>query len=321
MMRGFSITPFRFSSQASGIPFRYGVFERELPVNLALSRLSPMPPAPLIHAETLIERYDALFFDAYGVLLHRDGPLPGACQLLERLHQLGKPYFVVTNSAARLPEHAAIRYQQFGFPLEAHQIITAGSLIAPHFKAQGLEGQRCAVLGPEDSHRFVEQAQGIAVPATEPFDVLVIGDQVGFPFVEHMDATLTHLIQRFDADRPVALVLPNPDLIYPKPDGFGLTCGAMATLIEAVLQQRYPERKDIRFTILGKPMPALFEEAVRRAGTRNAVMIGDQIETDIRGAHAIGIDSALVSGGVAELSFFADDLAYPPTYQLPNLLL
>ncbi len=280
-----------------------------------------MPPASLINAETLIERYDAFFFDAYGVLLHRDGPLPGACQLLERLHQLGKPYFVVTNSAARLPEHAAVRYQAFGFPLEADQIITAGSLIGPYFRTQGLEGKRCAVLGPEDSHTFVAQAQGVLVPATEAFDVLVIGDQVGFPFLDHMDAVLTHLIQRFDQDLPVTLILPNPDLIYPKPDGFGLTCGAMATLIEAVLKQRYPEREDILFTVLGKPMPALFEEACRRAGTRNAVMIGDQIETDIRGAHAFGIDSALVTGGVAELAFFSEDLAYPPTYQLPNLLL
>ena len=280
-----------------------------------------MPSVPLINAESLIERYDALFFDAYGVLLHRDGPLPGACQLLERLHQLGKPYYVVTNSAARLPEHAAVRYQAFGFPLKAEQIITAGSLIAPYFRAHGLEGRRCAVLGPEDSHTFVEQAKGLLVSVTEAFDVLVIGDQVGFPFLEHMDAALTHLIHRFDQDLPVALVLPNPDLIYPKPLGFGLTCGAMATLIEAVLKQRYPQREDISFTVLGKPMPALFEEAARRAGTRNAVMIGDQMGTDIRGAHAFGIDSALVTGGVAELAFFEEDLPHPPTYQLSNLLL
>ncbi len=280
-----------------------------------------MTTIPLINAESLIERYDALLFDAYGVLLHRDGPLPGACHLLERLHQLGKPYFVVTNSAARLPEHAAARYQQFGFPLEAHQIITAGSLIAPHFIAAGLVEKRCAVLGPEDSVRFVEQAGGVPVPATESFDVLVIGDQVGFPFLDHMDAALTHLIQRFDANQPIAMVLPNPDLIFPKPGGFGLTCGSMAKVIETVLQQRYPGRDDIRFTVLGKPMPALFEEAARRAGTLNLVMIGDQIETDIRGAHAFGIDSALVTGGVAELAFFPEDLPHPPTYQLPNLLL
>lgn len=281
----------------------------------------PMHAVRRIHPEFLIETYDALLFDAYGVLLHRDGPLPGACQLLERLHQLGKPYFVVTNSAARLPDRAAARYQAFGFPLHPDQIITAGSLIAPHFRTAGLIGKTCAVLGPEDSFRYVELAGGKPVAPTQPFDVLVIGDQVGFPFLEHMDAALSHLIHRFDANDPVALVLPNPDLIFPKPEGFGITCGAMATVIESTLKQRYPNRLDIHFTVLGKPMPAIFEEASKRAGTRHLVMIGDQIETDIRGAHAFGIDSALVTGGVAELSFYSESHPHRPTYHLDGLVL
>ena len=147
-----------------------------------------MANVPSTHPEELIERYEALLFDAYGVLLHRDGPLPGACQLLKRLEKLGKPYFVVTNSAARLPEHAAARYQSFGLPLAPDQIVTAGSLIKGHFETHRLVGRRCAVLGPEDSFHFVEQAGGIATTPKEAFDVLVIGDQVGFPFLEHMDA-------------------------------------------------------------------------------------------------------------------------------------
>jgi HAD superfamily hydrolase (TIGR01450 family) len=280
-----------------------------------------MPVIPCIRPEYLIERYDALLFDAYGVLLHRDGPLPGACQLLERLHQLGKPYFVVTNSAARLPENAATRYRAFGFPLDPHQIVTAGSLIEPHFRSQGLMGKHCAVLGPEDSLRYVENAGGMVVPPTSAFDVLVIGDQVGFPFLDHIDAAISHLIERFDADNPVHLILPNPDLIFPKPEGFGITCGSMATVIESVLKQRYPDRSDTQFVVLGKPKPAIFEEAARRAGTRNLVMIGDQIETDIRGARAFGIDSALVTGGVAELAFFSDTSNDLPSYQLQSLAL
>lgn len=278
-----------------------------------------MITVPLIHARDLVRQYDAFFFDAYGVLLHRDGPLPGACHLLETLKALEKPYYVVTNSAARLPEHAAERYQAFGLPLEAEQIVTAGSLIKGHFDRHDLAGKACAVLGPEDSYRYVEQAGGVTVKPTEPFDVLVIGDQVGFPFLDHMDAAISYLIRRFDADQPVTLILPNPDLIFPKPDGFGITCGAMATIIESVLKQRYPNRRDTEFKVLGKPMAAIFEEAIRRAGTQNAVMIGDQIETDIRGAHTLGIDSALVTGGVAELTFASDTLPHPPTYLLESL--
>ena len=52
-----------------------------------------------------------------------------------------------------------------------------------------------------------------------------------------------------------------------------------------------------RFEALGKPAPALFELArARLAGAARVVMIGDQLETDIAGARATGLDAALVAG-------------------------
>jgi HAD superfamily hydrolase (TIGR01450 family) len=280
---------------------------------------NPMHTIPSTTIDELIERYDALLFDAYGVLVHRDGPLPGACELLARLRSLGKPFYLVTNSAARLPEHAAQRYRCFGLAIEPEQIISSGGLLKPYFAGNGLQGSRCAILGPEDTFHFVSQAGGLAVPPSEDFDVLVIGDQVGFPFLESMDAVLSRLISKFDRGESPLLILPNPDLIYPKARGFGITCGAMALVIETVLKQRYPGRTDIRFVHLGKPETALFEEAARRACTRNLVMIGDQMDTDILGACRFGIDSALVSGGVAELAFHSRQQDRWPTYQLTGL--
>ena len=274
---------------------------------------------PAITPDELIARYDALLFDAYGVLVHRDGPLPGAGALLERLRRLNKPFFLVTNTAARLPERAALRYQGFGLPVEAGQIITSGSLLKPYFAATGLEGNRCAILGPEDTFRYVELAGARPVPPTADFDALVIGDQVGFPFLESVDAVLSRLIGKFDRNEPAPLILPNPDLIYPKASGFGMTSGAVAMIIEAVLKQRYPGRTDTGFVPLGKPETAIFAEAARRAGTRNLVMIGDQLDTDIRGAWRFGIDSALIAGGVAELEFIGQPPAWLPTYRLAGL--
>ena len=37
--------------------------------------------------------------------------------------------------------------------------------------------------------------------------------------------------------------------------------------------------------------------------------------------NTVEVLAPLVTGGVAELAFFTKDLAYLPTYQLPNLLL
>ena len=73
-----------------------------------------------------------------------------------------------------------------------------------------------------------------------------------------------------------------------------LGAGAMALLIEAALGRRYPGH-GLMFDRLGKPGPQLFAEARRRVGGR-VVMIGDQLETDIAGACAAGIDAALLAG-------------------------
>jgi HAD superfamily hydrolase (TIGR01450 family) len=258
-----------------------------------------MHDIPSLSVSDLAERYDALLLDAYGVLVSLDGALPGAAALIDRLNRQGKPYWLVSNTAARLPEHAAARYRGFGLDIPAERILTSGMLLGPCFMTSGLTGRRILVLGPEDSLRYVERAGGAPVPPGEDFDALVLADQAGFPCVETLDQVISSLIEQLDAGGTVPLILPNPDLVYPKGRGYGITAGALAVMLEAILARRYPDRDDVAFVRLGKPHPALFEAAARAAGGGRLVMIGDQLETDILGANAFGIDSALVLGGVA----------------------
>ncbi len=60
----------------------------------------------------------------------------------------------------------------------------------------------------------------------------------------------------------------------------------------------------------------MYEHALALAGSRNAVMFGDQIETDIAGAIAAGIDSALLTLGVS-----LEDMASVPESQQPTWVL
>ena len=248
--------------------------------------------------DELVERYSALLFDAYGVLSYSVGALPGAVEVIDSLNAARKPYYVLTNDASALPETRAARYKKVGLNVGAERIITSGSLLKGYFAEQGLSGARCAVLGTEDSAEFVRLAGGEVVQASDGFDVVVVGDQAGFPFVSGVNAVLTELFRMIDAGDAPFLVLPNPDLVYPSDDGFGMASGSVALIIEAVLRQRYPERGGLEFARLGKPNGAIFEEAFRRTGTMDMVMLGDGLETDIRGANAFGIDSVLVAGGV-----------------------
>ena len=172
-------------------------------------------------------------------------------------------------------------------------------MLTGHFSNIGITGMRCVVLGTEDSADYVRAAGGEVVSFDDDFDVLVIGDQLGFPFLEATGAVLTNLFRQIDRGETPHLVLPNPDVIYPEGDGYGFASGAVALMFEAAMALRYPGRNDLVFTRLGKPHPAMFEEAFRRSETRDAVMIGDTPGTDIRGANHMGIASVLMGTGVA----------------------
>ena len=272
--------------------------------------------------DALIAHYDALLFDAYGVLVHLTGAMPGAPGLIDTLNRSRKPYCLITNDASKLPETAALRYRGFGLDVDAEHIVTSGQLLQRYFIEQGLAGARCAVLGTADSVRYVELAGGAIVPPDAAFDVLVVGDQTGYPLLDTVDTALTSLFLRIDAGQPVRLILPNPDLIYLRSEhSFGLAAGSVAALFEAALRRRYADRDDFVFTRLGKPGPLLYEEGMRRCGTRNVVMLGDQIETDIRGANRCGIASALVATGISVPDLDALSGDSRPTYRMSSVQL
>jgi HAD superfamily hydrolase (TIGR01450 family) len=275
-----------------------------------------------ITVDQLIERYAVLLLDAYGVLVHTSGALDGAAELIAELNRIEKPYYILTNDASRLPETSAARFQRYGLGIEPDRIISSGQLIEGYFRTHQLEGARCVVLGPADSVRFVEMAGGRVVSPDQDFDVLVICDEGGFRFLETIDTVLSALFQKFSRREEIHLVLPNPDLIYPKSDhGFGITSGSIGLVLEAALRMRYPDRTDLRFTRLGKPHASIFREALRRSGTQDVVMIGDQLETDIRGANDMGIDSVLVGTGVTQTHETRIPETLRPTYLLHSLRL
>ena len=248
--------------------------------------------------EDLCARYDAFFLDAYGVLVDGSGAMDGARELLAALRAAERPFFVVSNDASRLPSTSAARFLRLGLPIKEEQIVSSGSLLTPWADGAAATGKTAFVLGTADAARFAKEA-GLVVLGAESLagdaaEVTVVADDGGFDFLPTVEAVFSSICRRVESDQPVSLVLPNPDLIYPKSTAaFGFTAGAIAKMIEDGLQTRYGNAAP-RFVPLGKPYAPIFDEAVRRAGTSNALMVGDQLVTDIEGAANFGLDSLLV---------------------------
>ena len=274
-----------------------------------------------ITLDELIDRFEVILFDSDGVLVRWPSAVPEAPEAIASLNSRGKPYFVLTNDASALPETRAASYAKLGLSIDPGRIISSGLLLEQHFRFLGLGGASCVVLGTDDSATYVRRAGGKVVQFNEDFDVLVIGDQEGFPFFEATGKVLANLFRRIDTGKPPHLVVPNPDLIYPEGDAFNFASGAVAGMFESVLASRYPDRQDLVFARLGKPHPTMFEEAIRRSGSRNMVMIGDNPATDIRGANGVGITSVLLETGISPVDPSTLPESDTPKFRIKSLAL
>jgi HAD superfamily hydrolase (TIGR01450 family) len=249
----------------------------------------------------LIEQYDALFFDSFGVLIDGVDALPGAVELVDRMNADDVNYFVVTNDASVSLESRVKTFASKGFNIPADQIINSGSQIAGYFDEHQLQGSPTLVLGTEDAKDYSIAGGAVLVELgddVEP-DVVVVGHSGPHDWESTLESLLALFSRRFQQNNPVRLVLPNPDFIYPNgPGNFGFGAAAFVDLLEQALVRLHGSHESLKASKLGKPYSPIFTAAVVRAGTNHAVMIGDQLETDIAGANSVGIDSAVVTTGI-----------------------
>lgn len=284
-----------------------------------------MPSPPEVSIFDLIDHHDLLIFDAYGVLVRSDGAIQGARQLIAHLNAHDIPYLVLTNDASRSIPVATAQYRSFGLDIDASRVITSSSLILSFVKRHALRGRPVLALGEGHALDYIEMSGACHVrpdPDTD-FEALFLCELTTTTLHQDLEEILSALLARIERTGTLPhLVLPNPDLIYPRSaDRYGLTAGSVAAMFEAILDQRYPSLR-ARFEILGKPHPLIFDEALSRhpdTPRSRVVMIGDQLATDIKGAHDSGLHAALVKTGLHTSQQWANSPFAPPTFILSAL--
>lgn len=272
--------------------------------------------------QELVSYYDGFLFDAFGVLLNENGLIHEAAQCFNNLQTFGKAVWIVTNGSSRLESTLEAKYRGLGLNVDASKIISSGGLLREYLSKSVDAKARIAVMGTDESVEYVKQSGTneyvSKIKPGEKFDALVIANQTDYSLLESLDWALTHLIRCYDKKVKCPIILTNPDLFYPKSsDHFGITAGSIALIIESSLRTRYICDDSIDIIKLGKPFKPIFESAEKKAGSKNLLMIGDQIATDICGANQYGIDSLLVGTGLTSL----ESLKLIPTEKQPTFLM
>jgi glycerol 3-phosphatase-2 len=246
----------------------------------------------------LADRYEAFILDLDGVLYRGDDLVPGAAEAIAGLRHRGRRIVFLTNNSARTPDGVAEKLTQLGIPADPAEVVTSAQAAARLVAGNAGSRATAFVVGEEGVRTALADA-GVEVVdgAPDRTDLVVVG------WDRHADydklRTASVLVQR-----GARLIATNADASYPAPGGeLWPGAGALLAAVETTT--------GVRAEVAGKPHRPLFEEAVRRAGTREALVVGDRIDTDIEGAMAAGLDSALVLSGAAVPADLLDAHALP----------
>ncbi len=230
-----------------------------------------------------LARYRAFLLDVDGVLTRGQHALPGATAAVSALRAAGR-LLVLTNNSTRARDELAAHLSSLGFDLKEDEVLGSAFLAARYLSLHG--GPTCVwVLGEGGIRREMLLAGHQLAARPEEAQWVVVG----------MDRSLSYgtLADGLRAAIAGARILAtNEDATFPTPTGLMPGAGALVGALRGM-----GFAPDV---VVGKPAPAAFEVAldVLQLSRDDVLMIGDRLETDIAGAEAAGIDSALVLTGV-----------------------
>lgn len=247
----------------------------------------------------VVESYDAIFLDAYGVLKNSQGIIPGMQTTIDHLHASGKPFYILTNDASRSPRQMVLRYQEQGLEgIETQHIISSGMMAHAYLKDTVTSGL-VAYLGTKSSADYLKLEHGktvsiMKVHSSEISDIKAVAffDDEGFDWQIAINKTINILRQL-----TVPVVVANSDITYPvAKNEIALATGGIAEIIEQVSGKKF-----IHF---GKPDGPMFYHAYQLLQDRGLdipknkiLMVGDTLDTDILGGNKFGLHTMLTLSG------------------------
>ncbi|MDO3704317.1 HAD-IIA family hydrolase [Micromonospora sp. C28SCA-DRY-2] len=256
----------------------------------------------MIDGERLVDGYALVVFDLDGVIYLIDRPIPGAVEAVTRLHGEGRLVAYATNNASRRSSEVADLLTGMGVPARADEVLTSAAAAAELLRDRFPAGSAVLVVGAE-ALRAELRAAGLTPVATAEEDPVAVVQGYG-PQVGWADLAEAAVAVRGGA----TWIATNTDRTLPSGRGPLPGNGSLVAALRTALE-RDPD------VVVGKPEPALFATAARRAGRGRTLVVGDRLDTDIEGARRAGLDSLLVLTGV---SGAAELLAAPvrrrPTY-------
>ena len=222
--------------------------------------------------------------DLDGTMYHGTNILPGAKDFINHLVRNNIEFIFLTNNSSRTQTQAANHMLKMGFENIKPEMFYTSAMAAADTISRLYPNKRKAAYIGENGMRKALIDYGFIIEHDKP-DFLFVG----------LDRNATYRDYSF-AIRALKtgaiLVGTNNDRILLSEDGENIGNGSVVAMFEYAA--------DVEAIKIGKPHPAIIEGALRYANVikDDVIIIGDNLETDIKLGVNAGIETILVTTGI-----------------------
>ena len=224
-----------------------------------------------------------LIIDMDGVLYRGELPMPGLRDFFSLIGQ--HPFVLVTNNSTVSAVDCAEKLGRMGVEVPTEAVLTVSDATSRYLAGVVPPISRALVLGSPALKAAVALAGVVLVPEGNDADVVVIGLDRTFSY-----ASLSHAVRL--VEEGAAFVATSLDCVLLTEGGVVPGAGALVAAVRACV--------DVVPVCVGKPSAAMFEMATSQLGVpaSEALVIGDNLASDIAGGAAAGARTALLLSGI-----------------------
>ncbi|WP_421722775.1 TIGR01459 family HAD-type hydrolase [Bauldia sp.] len=249
------------------------------------------PPPRIRGLSEIVDDYTCILCDAWGVIHNGVMAHEPALDALRKCRAAGRHVVIVTN-APRPKEQVLAQFARHGVDDRTFDdIITSGG-VARGFLVER-PGLKVVHFGPD---RDLPTYDGLDIEIVDAADAELVSC-TGLPddTTETPEDYADHYARWLDLGLP--MVCANPDKVIKRGDSLVWCAGGVADAYRELGGETI---------LLGKPHRPIFDTALARfsdlAGTgvsgNDVLVVGDSLETDLRGATDVGLDALFVTAGI-----------------------
>jgi HAD superfamily hydrolase (TIGR01458 family) len=226
-----------------------------------------------------------LLLDLDGVVYVGARPVAGAAETVAWLTREGVPFCFLTNTTSRPRQAIVDKLAGMGIAVGPDQILTPAVAAVAWLQQHDIDDP--ALFVPVATATEFRHLHPVAADVEQGAGAVVVGDLgEGWDF-----PTLNRALRLLMSDSSVPLVALGMTRYWRAEDGLRLDAGAFVRALEYAAG-RAP-------VVVGKPEPTFYGIAVESLGLTadQAVMVGDDVHTDVEGAQRAGLTGVLVRTG------------------------